>query len=509
MDYRLLLVKCITLLFREHQLAARTDNSADMVRTVLESVKVTDTNVGMSDEKDVVAGLKAIAMDMVSNPLDHEYDPDVLVQSIKVVCGDDERLIETIKSGLIEIEKESGIKRSIVNLRRSVSNYFKEQKINDVLNQASYEFKFKRDKIKNVEEFINSIITQLEPLGMTTNAKDPAVIGEVDLGDNTSLETVFNVIESNSSGDGIMQLGWQDLNLMAQGGVRRGETVVVGALQHKYKTGFTLSCFRSAAQYNKPWMIDPNKKPLLVRISFEDDLELNLQFLYQAIKYNEIKMPVSAKGVSAAEAAAYIKEQLQKNGYHIKMLRVNPADWTYKHVCNKIIEWEAEGYEVHMVMLDYLAHLPKTGCVTTGPVGSDMKDLLRRMRNFFSPRKTTFITPHQLSTEAKQFLRNGVPEVNFLHEIAEKGYWEGCRSLDTEIDLELYIHLFKHNKETYLAVKRGKHRLPTIVDEDHKFFILKFPKGMPIPDDLNEIDPISFRKLKEAASNADEGMFSF
>lgn len=509
MDYRLLLIKCITLLYREHQLQGRSENSADMIRTVLESVKTNEKSVEVNTEKDPVSGLKGIVLEMVGNPLDHEYDPNTIIQSIKISCGDDERLIDSVTMGMVDFEKESQIKRSIVNLRRSISNYFKEQKIAEELRVASYEFNYKRDKIKSVEEFISGLITRLEPLSLTTAAKDPAVLGEIDVGDNTSMENVFNVIESNSSGEGIMMTGWQDLNNMTQGGFRRGETTVVGALQHKYKTGFTLSCFRQVAQHNKPWMLDPTKKPLILRISFEDNLELNLQFLYQAIKYNETKLPVSLKDVTPGMASAYIRERLQSNGYHIKMLRVNPADWTYKHLCNKVIELEAEGYEVHLLMVDYLAHLPKTGCLTGGPVGSDMKDLLRRMRNFCSARKTAFITPHQLSTEAKQFLRNGVPEVGFLNEIAEKGYWESCRSLDTEIDLELYIHLFKHNKESYLAVKRGKHRLPTIIDDDYKFFIFKFPKGMPIPDDIDEVDPITFRKLKEAASNADDGLFSF
>jgi hypothetical protein len=59
---------------------------------------------------------------------------------------------------------------------------------------------------------------------------------------------------------------------MIQGGFRPGETAVIGALQHKYKTGFTLSIFAQIALFNEPKTEDKTKKPLLLRISFEDEL---------------------------------------------------------------------------------------------------------------------------------------------------------------------------------------------------------------------------------------------
>jgi hypothetical protein len=79
--------------------------------------------------------------------------------------------------------------------------------------------------------------------------------------------------------------------------------------------------------------------------------------------------------------------------------------------------------------------------------------------------------------------------------------------LDQEVDLEIYIHLVKHNRETYLTVQRGKHRLPTVINDDLKYFILKFPKGMPIPEDINELEHIPIRKIKSVNSNTDESLF--
>ena len=187
--------------------------------------------------------------------------------------------------------------------------------------------------------------------------------------------------------------------------------------------------------------VEEGKKPLLLRISFEDNLTNNLQFMYQYLKANE-GTPVSAKDfadLSIDELRDYIMKRLTATGFKIKMRRVDPSQWTYSSLLNYIIELEAEGYSVHLLMVDYLFMLPTTGCVQ-GPTGSDKRDMLRRVRNFCSARNTIFMTPFQLSTEAKQLLRNGIPEHNFVNEIAEKGYYDGCKTVDQELDLSL-IHI--------------------------------------------------------------------
>ena len=509
MDNRLLLVKSITLLYRESQLVHKTDNSADMVRTVIEAIPVPEIGIGIHTEREIISCLRETVIEMCANSIDYEYDRAILLQHLKLNCQDDEKLFSIIEEGIDHTLPESQLKRTIVNLRKSISNHFKEQKISEILSKASYSFKHHRDKIKDIGDFINSLVAQLEPLQMTTNMKDPAIVSDIDLGDDKAVQSVFAEVKNANDSNGIMKLGWQDLNEMTQGGFRRGETIMIGALQHKYKTGFTLSLFKQIALYNKPHMLQEGKKPLLLRISFEDDLNLNLQFLYQNLKYDETKQPVSIRDVSIEEMSRYVRERLQVNGYHIKMLRVDPTQWTYKHICNKIIELEAAGYELHLVACDYLFMLPTTGCVVSGPMGSDKRDMLRRMRNFCSAKKITFVTPVQLSSEARQLIRNGMPEERFVKEISEKGFFDGSRSLAQEVDLEMYIHVAKHNKETYLTVQRGKHRVPSIIDDEKKYFLLKFPKSMPISDDVGDEHHAPMRKLPVGNANTGEDLFSF
>lgn len=507
MDNKTLIVKCMTLLYRESELEQRSDDSNDLVKTVMDGIKTTDINLGINTERDVVSGLKQIVLDMCRNPVSHVYDLSGFLQTVKLGCAGDDRLYESIKQGVDQDLLDQSLKRSVVNLRKMINNHYREDKISEVLNKASYQFKHNRDKIRDINQFLMELNAQLEPLQINNNGKDPAILGEVDIGDITSTSLVFDEIKASSSNEGIMSTGFIGVNRMLQGGLRRGETLLTSGLQHNYKTGFTLTLFKQLALYNKPYMLDPTKKPLLLRISFEDDLRLNLQFLYQALKESEGLSGVTVD-VDTEVMSNYIKEKLSVNGYHTKMLRVDPNLWTYKHLCNKVVELEAQGYEIHVLMVDYLAMLPTTGCTVGGPIGSDRREMLSRVRNFTSPKKIIFITPHQLSSAAKQMLREGRQDL--VKEIVGLGFYEGCSSLENGTDIEIHHHIEKYQKEAYLTIQRGKHRLPSIIPDHEKYCVYKFPPNGPIPDDLPSGIDSSRRKVGSAStSDEKELLFEF
>jgi len=66
---------------------------------------------------------------------------------------------------------------------------------------------------------------------------------------------VLEDVKSINNNTSIYKSGWQALNRMTQGGFRRGEFCTIGALQHKYKTGFSLSVFMQIARHNKPIIV--------------------------------------------------------------------------------------------------------------------------------------------------------------------------------------------------------------------------------------------------------------
>lgn len=495
MDTRTILAKIITLIYKSRLLDS-TDYD-NLIKTVLDTIKVDSPefnflgNNNMKNFKDTCLSLLT----------EKEAIPkEVLIPQLSILLENDQKLLSVIKDSIEPDHDESSNKRIVTNLVKTLNNYYREQLAIDILSKVSYDLKFNRNKIGNFSEYLQNTITQLEPLSTSISTiKDPALVNEVDFENPDSLNVVFDEVKNLNNNTGIYKTGWQAFNRMCQGGFRTsGEFVLIGALQHKYKTGATLSLFSQIAMYNKPLISKKNigKKPLLLRISFEDSLTNNLQFLYQYLKASE-GTPVSSKdfdSLSSKEMSDYILSKLTATGFHIKMLRVDPSQWSYTHLFNKIIELEAQGYAVHVCMLDYLGMLPTTGC-TQGPTGTDKRDLIRRVRNFTSARGIICITPWQLSSEAKQLIRNGVPEHQLVNEIAERGYFADSKQLDHELDLEIYIHLFTHKRKKFLSFRRGKHRVPTVIPDEDKYFILPFPGlNIPILPDVDREDS-SFTKL--------------
>lgn len=504
MDARTLLSKVVTLIYHSRQL--ETYDHDDLIKTNLNTIK-TDTPDQNFIGNSSIRKFKDYCFQLLE-----ERDPipkETLTMSLSIMLENDPKLLQTLKDSIEPERDDSTTKRIMSNLIKTLNAHYKENLAIEVISKASYDMKFNRSKIGNFSDYLKTVIGELEPLSnISTLLKDPAVVSEVDFENDESVNTVFEDIKSLNSDSGVYKLGWQDVNAMCQGGIRRGETVSVAALQHRYKTGFTLSVFAQIATLNKPLAtkdeIEKGKKPLLFRVSFEDNLTNNLQFLYQYFKANEGTI-INQKDfidLDTCEMGKYVKQKLTATGFHVKMIRVDPSQWTYSSLFNKIIELEAQGYAIHLLMVDYLLKMPTTGC-TQGPIGSDKRDLLRRVRNFCSARNITFATPFQLSTEAKQLIRNGVPEHQFVNGIAEQGYYDGVKTVDQEIDLELYIHLFNHKRKKYLSIRRGKHRLSTVISEEAKYCMYPFPGlNIPVLEDYNR-DNTAIRVLPKG--NIDDG----
>jgi hypothetical protein len=504
----LLLIRAITLLFRESQLDIGATSSPEIVKEVAETVKPPEMAVGSSDnDRDMVMGLRAMCVGMATNPEGTDYVAEDLLQKVRMLTRHDESLYDSLKEGISGDMSEEHLRTLTASIRGELNTYLREVQALNIIKEHSRKASFDRESIGSMSEFIQNYRAALEPFESNVKEKDPAIVGEIKLSETDRVEDIYRQAKELNNEAGIMKTGWQAINRMLQGGFRRGEEVVIGALQHNFKTGFTLSLFKQIALYNTPYMIDPKKKPLLLRISFEDPLSLNFPFLYRNIKENETLQYADVTQTAETEMAAYIHDKLTINGYEVMLVHVNPSLWGYRDVQNYAMSLEAQGYEIHLLMLDYLNMLDKRGLDNGGPTGSNIRDLFRRMRNFCAPRKITLITPHQLSTEAKMLIRQGNEE-SFVKDIANKGYYDSCKTIDQEVDLELYIHKVIADGKSWLCIQRGKHRLIQQTKEEYKYTVLPFYDIGDIRDDINAKDE-SRKKPGGAAPGEDQPFWDF
>lgn len=508
MDHKLLLAKCVTLLYKESQLKDTLNNSRALVEEAIKEIQPRDINLGLNMDKDVVRALKDTVIDMLATPHDQGADKAGLLQRIRIDVGDNDKLYQAVEKGLVEITDVDELTKSIKNTRRPLEQYLKDLKVSKALTQASSTWNYNRDKIKDANEFLTQLWSQLEPLSSLKTKDDPAIIDEIRLGDTDAVNKVVSKIHVSAVESRIYKTGWQGLNRMLQGGFRPGEMWVPAALPHKYKTGFTQSVFNQIALYNKPMLNNPGKKSAGVCIAFEDTSDERFQFIFKQLMSTERNELVDVTHYKIEEIQGIIVEKLSINGFEMFFYRVDPTRWTYYDLFNLITTIELKGYDIEFCLIDRLEMLPTTGCIQSGPMGSAMLDLYTRVRIFFNTKGIFHITPHQLSTEAKQLIRGTVTDAKFVQALVGRGYYQGAKGLDQIPDGILLNHIFKHGEEWYLAIQRDRHRLSSIVEEKFKHMYLKFPAGMPIPDDLHSDDSTLY-KLPAYRGNADESMFNF
>lgn len=487
MNNKLLLVTCITLLYRQSQLE-NGEKSSQLVREVLERIKMPEMSLGIDGERDILEGLKKTAVMMANDPPKHRYELVEMLQMLRMNLRDDTITYEAFRDG-IEVEMdEKALHRTCLNMSRKLREHFAWEKSQEILQKAAMMSKFEPEKIPNYARFLQQMQADLDPYLVDQSGDvDPAVVAMVDLDDVEGMAKVYNQVQKEESGESILKTGWQGVNRMLSGGMRRGDLVCVAALQHNFKTGFTLNLMKHIALYNKPYMFNEEKKPLILRFSFEDTIEKNFEFLYMSLYENETGQRANIQGLTPEQIAEYVRTKMKVNGYNLKMGRIDAKMWTYQNICNEIIKYEAAGYEIHALVLDYLALVPPIGCFGGGVAGGDLQDMFARLRGFCNRRKITLITPHQISTDAKkQILR--INNSGFVKELVGKGYYKGCASLDNEFDCEIFIHIEKFNGRSYLTIQRGKQRVNIPLEEQFHHVVIAFHPIGGLRDDFGKED---------------------
>ena len=510
MDPRLVLVQCISLTYREAQLPNKNSDSKELVREVLSTLRIPESAIDGDRTRESIVGLRGTLLYMLDNPSTEPYDREHLLQRIRINLSGDAEMFPIFDNGLRDLVDEAEIKKQVLRYREDLRQYQHQLRIKDILKRFYTKAHFPQTDNGDVDwaAFIPDLEAELGKVNtaqVTSVLQKPHITDSIDFSNCQSLVDVAKRAAEEVSVEGMLQCGWQGVNNMLGGEdpirFRRGDFAVVGALQHNFKTGFTLNLFRHFCQYNKPYLFDKTKKPMMLHISAEDSATNNTLKLYQYLKENETKEPCDVTVFDPEEVGRYVQAKLTETGFHVHMLRINPTEFTYRDFYDIVLEFESRGYEIHACVFDYLNMISKRGC-DQGATGADIRNLFRRIRNFTLPRGITFITPHQISSDAKKLLRSGVQPEKFVEEIANRGYWDSCGVIDQEVDIEFYLHKVLKDGVYYLNIGIGKHRRVGITPDKYKNIYIQFHDVAALPDDVNGTDT-TLRKLTSAALDLD------
>ena len=281
MDIRIVLGKIINLIYRT-RLVDNLEND-DLMRTVLGTIKV-DSPEHTFGTTNIPKSLKNYCLELLE---DKEPIPkELILSSLSLILEKDNKLYSSIKDSIDPEYDDSSNKRVITSIIKNMYNYYRESEAVDIINKVSYDLKFNRTKIANFNDYLRDTLAKLEPLTMVhTTMKDPGVVNELDFESVDSVAAIFEEVNSLNSDSGVYRLGLQGLNRMLSKGIRRGETIGIEALQHKFKSGTCNMFLTHIAVFNPPIMtaeeIELKKKPLILKISCEDPLANSMESIYQ------------------------------------------------------------------------------------------------------------------------------------------------------------------------------------------------------------------------------------
>jgi len=389
-------------------------------------------------------------------------------------------------NGVFVIADRKKIAPEVFGLRRELIKTLRIMRMQAKLSLSSYKLNKTDMDIEEIGEELDSVVDTILRNNVTGDANE-AVIETVSMKNADGLKDLFKKIKQDSDPSGVWKTHLQGVNDMLQGGMRSGQMVFVNGVQHSFKSGLTLTMFLSLALLNKPKKSKRAGKPTMAWLSMEDDMRKVMGDVYGFLKvWDDPDHPrIELKDIDIDEATEFVIKRLEETGYDIQFHRVDSSDYSFKKLFEFLTKLEMEGASLRVVGIDYIANIPKTGCSKTGATGADTRELVRRIRNWMQSRDILCLSPHQLNTQAKQLLRDGLPAHELVPKVLKNGYTADSSQIDQELDVEIALNPFEINNKDYLMIGCGKHKLNSVIEDKKKLIsIVEFPSnGNKIPPD--------------------------
>lgn len=487
MDNKTTLIKCISLIYAEKLLGKEIKNT-HLINEILESEIAQST--GGDSYAEIINGLAHTTRWL----LEYQGTPELLalVQRIALVAGQEKYIVsvfeDVFSKELPEHRIKGFIRTTVSELGEVLSTIELRKKANEFRKECYKENDFSRLAVL-ANEFKDTLHSY-----QTGRSKSPLDnFNILDVNDPTSLKMAIKRSLDQISTEGIMRLGQQGLNEMlgVEGGIRRGNMYGIGALSHNGKSLSLKTWPLQIVRNNKPFLFDPNKKPLALYFSFEDSNEKTIQEQYKYLYEMEHQQPISVKAmVDAGELTVdmmqeYITQKFKDYGWNYMYIHGVGERTTYVDIINVCEEFKRQGYEVILCSIDYPDLMSRKFC-SGDRDEQKTTSLIRNLRQYFESEMISSFIAHQLSDKAQELAREG--QEYLARDVAERGMWKGCRTLHTELDVEIVQHIVRiPGQIDYMTYMRGKHRgLIEPTPNEKKFVCYPFQPYGGLGEDLDK-----------------------
>lgn len=509
MEIKLLLLRAIGVVYYASYAQTSKDSIPVLVERVMEHLTLPDDPDASNRERGALLKLRAVLIWMTNKGCDEPYDLQDLMTRIRLAVGDNDRLYDLFCASLKLVDDPDAAEDKMRDISGELYEFIAIEDMSDLLRKSSRRLSFEREKIDDVQAWKNELVLKIQSLDLGGKRRASTIARCIDFSDASSVAEVFRMAQTALNPDAILKKPLKALNRMTgeQDGARRGEWSNVSALPGQNKSGQLLDEFISMCIFNKPKLFDETKKPMHIYTTIEDKIELVFQKLYVLLMQQEHNRPIVVRGADPEEMATYVMERLQRNGWHVQILQFPNGGHSDDYIAI-LKDFQDQGFEIVSAGCDYVNLIGKQG-IPAQVAGDEVQMLHRKIRSFTAVNDIYHYTAHQLSTDAKTLARQ-FPD-DYIKKLPGKGYYEGCKKLDTEFDYEYLVAKTFKDGITWQEFQWGKHRKMGATQESDKYFAVKFHNQVGMIGYAWDVEldiDLSYKKVG-ARSTAAEGGYDY
>ena len=296
-------------------------------------------NVTTINNKD---SLKIILLKLKSDPISVTH-PDIAEILTDYFSGETDITAKDIASAAKMVRNIACLVSMEANIRKI---YKSRQRVGETGDQGLTP----EEAVREIENHLETAITELK---RSQNSGDERPISSVLM---TDPEQVGKAIDTylERSVTSILHTGLQGLNrgLGKRQGFGLGESVMVAARTHNWKSGFLLSLVRWIPIYNPHLIPAPGKKFLVYLVSVENDVSQNIMDVFKMLYC--LNTESDPDTVTPEEIRDWIVAFYKRYNIDVIMESYRPEEFSPEVYYRKVEEFKAAGYQLLAFILDYI-----------------------------------------------------------------------------------------------------------------------------------------------------------
>tara|TARA_B100000700_G_scaffold208593_1_gene229283 strand:- start:40382 stop:42199 length:1818 start_codon:yes stop_codon:yes gene_type:complete len=278
---------------------------------------------------------------------------------------------------------------------------------------------------------------------------------------------------------------WKALNriLSPTAKLERGKSLLIGGLEHNYKTGLLTDLFVDCCVLNSPDDVAKDKS-LNIYITTETLKSMVISDIYESMTGSPCD-----NGVAVED---FVNDGLGKSGFHYQIFQANPNAFDYDDLINKLQFHIDTGWDIHCVFIDNV--------LLVNDKSTSLDSMLAKLKEFMTKNNILFVGTHWLSQKAHRTLMYEQKKANntssFLENIVDDNLWFSSNQVPRLFNVELFVDTVKSSGDDYLHVARGMgDGLGGIPFKDRNFYLPFSEYCSRVKSDVRNVD-ISIDRLR-------------